>query len=565
MTIRTKIATGIGVLFSLLAIISVLALIAINLLSDKTENLLSANYKTIRYCNEMMHAMDRLPGDTTAYGAFEQALAQQEMNITETGEREATSNVRHWFTALRQKGPDRAVHDSINNKLYHISQLNQRALEQKNRLALQTAADAKMWLSVLISLVLVIGITLALNLPGIVAAPVKRLTDGIREIAKGNYKTRIDLNNQEDEFGQMANAFNRMADRLYEWEHSSMARLMFEKSRVDSIINQMEDAVVGTDADGRILFINGAASGLYHLRAEDVIRKPIADIAAHNDLLKTVLEGGHRGPLKIIVHNKEEFFTLTHKAVRVDDKPLGDVYTLKNVTHFKELDLSKTNLLATISHELKTPISSIKMSATLLEDKRIGTMNEEQQEMVRGIAEDAERLLRLTAGLLNMTQIETGNIQLRFMHIAPLSIVQDAVAAVSMQAHAKNITIHQSITAGLPLVQADADKTALVLVNLLSNAIRYAAAGTTIELTLVREKDTVSFRVKDEGTGIEPRYQARIFDRYFKVPGSVHKMGTGLGLAISKEFIEAQGGSIGVQSEYGKGSTFHFEIPAIAG
>lgn len=563
MTIKTKIATGIGVLFSLLAIISVLALIAINLLSDKTENLLAANYKTIRYCNEMMHAMDQLPGDTSAYDAFDKALAQQEKNITESGERAATLSVRHWFEVLRQNGSDRAAQDNINNQLYHISQLNQRALEHKNRLALQTAADAKMWLSVLISLVLVIGITLAFNLPGIVAAPVKRLTDGIREIAKGNYKTRIDLDNQEDEFGQMAQAFNRMADRLHEWENSSMARLMFEKSRVDSIINQMEDAVLGTDADGRILFINGAASGLYNLRAEEVIRKQVTDIAAHNDLLKTVLEGNHRGPLKIIANNKEEFFTLTHKAVRLDNKPLGDVYTLKNVTHFKELDLSKTNLLATISHELKTPISSIKMSAKLLRDERIGMMNEEQQEMVHNIADDTERLLRLTAELLNITQIETGNIQLKFMHIAPMSIINEAIAAVSMQAQAKGIIIHQSIPDQLPLIQADADKTALVLVNLLSNAIRYSSEGTTIELDVVQKKDTVSFQVKDQGEGIEPRYQARIFDRYFKVPGSINKTGTGLGLAISKEFIEAQGGSIGVQSEYGNGSTFYFEIPSI--
>ena len=340
-----------------------------------------------------------------------------------------------------------------------------------------------------------------------------------------------------------------------------MARLMFEKARVDSIINQMEDAVLGTDAEGRVLFINGVASGLYNLNSDSIVGKTIQEVAAHNDLLQTIIAGKLNGPLKIVLDGKEQFFTVAHKAVQTDEKSLGDVYTLKNVTHFKELDLSKTNLLATISHELKTPISSIKMSAKLLKDDRVGNMNDEQRDMVASITDDAERLLRLTAELLNLTQIETGNIQLKFMHISPKSIINEAVAAVFMQAQSKGISIHQSVPENLPLIHADADKTALVLVNLLSNAIKYSPEGATVELSVSPKSSQVSFAVKDEGEGIDPRYQARIFDRYFKVPGSINKIGTGLGLAISKEFIEAQGGRIEVSSEYGQGSIFQFQLP----
>lgn len=563
LTIKTKIATGIGVLFFLLALISAVTLIAINLLSNRTENLLTANYRTIRYCNQMLHAMDNLRYDRSAYADFEQALKGQEANITERGEREATARVRRAFEVLKGDPANQAVEARINNQLFAISQLNQRALERKNSLALQTAGKAKLWLSLLTTLVLVAGLSLAFNLPGVVAAPVKRLTDGIREIAAGKYGTRIDLDNQEDEFGQMAQAFNRMAGRLYEWENSSMARLLFEKGRVESIINQMEDAVLGTDAEGRVLFINGVASGLYNLHTDAIVGQPVAEVASRNDLLQAVLDGQARGPLKIIVEGKEQFFTRAHKAVQVAGKSLGDVYTLKNVTHFKELDLSKTNLLATISHELKTPISSVKLSAQLLQDQRVGTLSDEQRELVTSITDDAERLLRLTAELLNLTQIETGNIQLKFVPIAPKEIVDEAVAAVAMQAQAKNTVIHQVLPEGLPLLQADADKTALVLVNLLSNAIKYAAEGTAVTLAVEQQGSRVAFFVKDDGAGIDPRYQTRIFDRYFKVPGSINKTGTGLGLAISKEFIEAQGGSIGVQSAPEQGSTFWFELPTV--
>ena len=217
LTIKTKIATGIGVLFSLLAITSIVALIAINLLSARTENLLTANYKTIRYCNQMMHAIDNLRRDSQAYSDFEAALSEQEKNITEAGEREATSKVREYFELLKKDTAHKNIEDKINDQLYTISQLNQRALEHKNGLALHTAGSAKMWLSILITLVLIAGFSLAFNLPGIVASPVKRLTDGISEISRGNYKARIDLTNQKDEFGQMAQAFNRMAGQLDEW------------------------------------------------------------------------------------------------------------------------------------------------------------------------------------------------------------------------------------------------------------------------------------------------------------------------------------------------------------
>jgi signal transduction histidine kinase len=560
LSIKTKIASGIAVMFGLLMVTCIVALVALNLVSAKMENLLTANYKTIRYCNQMMHALNALPQSPQAYREFEAALSAQEKNITEPGEFSATAKVRAYFSQLQSGNRPQAVLDSINDTLYYISIINQRALEHKNRQALGTAASAKLWLTILTTLVMLVCFSLAFNLPGVVAAPLGQITEGIREIGRMNYKARINLSNK-DEFGEMATAFNKMAERLDEWESSSMARIMFEKSRIDSIINQMEDAVFGLDAEGRILFINSAAAALFFINPSEVTGKLANDVAQHNDLLRAILSNDLVYPLKIVVDNKEQFFNLNQKAVVSDGKSLGDVYTLKNITQYKELDLSKTNLLATISHELKTPISSIKMSANLLADARIGAVNAEQHEMVANIIDDADRLLRLTAELLNLTQIETGNIQLRFQHIQPKLIVDEAVAAVNMQAHQKSIQIVQHMPDLLPLILADADKTALVLVNLLSNAIKYSPNNSTVSVSLKQEGSKVSFVVQDEGEGIDDIYLSRIFDRYFKVPGSINKTGTGLGLAISKEFIEAQNGKITVKSQIGKGSSFQFSLP----
>jgi len=237
---------------------------------------------------------------------------------------------------------------------------------------------------------------------------------------------------------------------------------------------------------------------------------------------------------------------------------IGQVIVLRNITPFHELNEAKTNFIATVSHELKTPISSIKMSARLLTDPRVGELNGEQQELIRSITDDSDRLLKITGELLNMSQVETGNIQLKLQPASPVTIVEQALQAVQFQAQQKRIQIHSVIGENLPFIQADVEKTSWVLINFLTNAIKYSPEQSGIEVTASRDHDQVEFVVKDHGRGIDEKYLPRIFDRYYKVPGSHDRNGTGLGLSISKEFIEAQGGHIWVDSQVGEGSQFGF-------
>jgi len=559
--IKSKIALGISLLFGLLLTISVVAFIFINLLSAKTENLLTANYLTMRYCNQMRHGLDESLHDTSAINLFENNLKAQENNITESGESEATQKLRLYFEMFKSGERTRAVTDTINKQLFAIFMLNQKALEHKNSVALNTASQAKFWISTLTAILVLIGFTLTLNFPGYIADPIRMLTEGIKEIAQKNYSKRIYLDNK-DEFGEMAAAYNQMAEKLYEFENSSLSKLMFEKKRVETIINQMEDAVIGLDAENRVLFINHMAEGLFNLKAADIVAKYAPDIALHNDLLRTVLQKNENNKgLKIIVDGKESYFTIDYRTVAVDKNNIGEVLTLKNITSFKELDISKTNLLATISHELKTPISSIKMSTRLINDGRIGPLNKEQKELVTNIDEDADRLLRITSELLNMTQIETGNIQLKLQKVPPKEIVTNALQAIQVQAEQKNIQFQVDCPDDLPSVFADSDKTSWVLINFLTNAIKYTPENGNIIVKISPQDNYLQFSVQDVGVGIEEKYLSRIFDRYFKVPGSIEKSSTGLGLAISKEFIDAQRGQIEVKSKYGQGSTFSFLLP----
>ncbi|MGC4058115.1 MAG: histidine kinase dimerization/phospho-acceptor domain-containing protein [Chitinophagaceae bacterium] len=437
---------------------------------------------------------------------------------------------------------DSSVIDSANKFVLTINQLNQHALEYKNAQAMQVASSAKLWVSIITAVLILISFTLAVNFPDYIAGPVRLLTEGITEIAQKNYSKRIYLDNK-DEFGEMAAAFNTMAEKLYDYENSSINQVLFEKQRVETIINQMNDGVIGLDAKGRILFINVTAQHLLHLTAQESKGRYAPDLALKNDLLRMILQNEPGvEPLKIIVEGKEHYFSIDNRSVHTDDQSIGEVFILRNITSFKELDISKTNLLATISHELKTPIASIKMSLKLLKDQRTGLLNTEQQEMVMNVQEDAERLLQLTGELLHMTQIETGHMQLRLQEVQAASVTEQALKVLRTQAEARDVALLVSIAPGIPAVNADADKASWVLINILGNAIKYSKASGVVQLTVNCQDNAVWFSVQDSGPGIEDQYTGKVFERYFKVPGSGFA-GTGLGLAISKELIEAQGGT----------------------
>ena len=560
-SIKSKIALGISILFALLLAVSIVAIVFINLLSSKTENLLTANYNTIQYCTEMSEAIDDAAADSLAFSKFEINLEAQEHNITEVGEYEATQSLRNYFEQVKNGDHDTGLLHKIKNEIYQIYLLNQKALQRKNTNALNTARDARLWLTLLTTILVLISFSLVLNFPGYIANPIRLLTEGIKEVAQKNYDKRIYLDNK-DEFGEMADAFNIMAKKLYDYEHSNLSRLMFEKKRVETIINQMEDAVIGLDADNKVLFINHMAEGLFNLKEKNITARYAPDVALQNDLLRTILQKKpNSSPLKIIVNGKESYFSVDYRTVYSEDKNIGEVITLKDITTFKELDISKTNLLATISHELKTPISSIKMSTQLVTDERIGGLNAEQKELISNIEDDANRLLRITGELLNMTQIETGNIQLKLKKADSGEIIKNSVEAVQLQAEQKNIKLEFNYPVAPIYVFADEDKTSWVLINLLTNAIKYSPVSSKIIISVLSAGNEVKFQVQDFGKGIEEKYLPRIFDRYFKVPESLEKGSTGIGLSISKEFIDAQNGNIYVKSEYGKGSTFSFSLP----
>ncbi|RYU89611.1 HAMP domain-containing protein [Mucilaginibacter terrigena] len=579
MKVRTKLRLGFGFLFLVVLFFGAAALFYIRDISENSKVILKNNYESLSFAREMRSILDDspVPLDKAALDKFDTYLTKQEANITEPGEQKHTRDLRSSLLFLKRNTDVKQQNVAIKvirKSLRDVEYVNMQAIVRKDNAARASVDRATLFLGLVGAFTFLVLFSFSVNFPGYIADPLKALIDGIREIGQGNYSKRLHFE-QNDEFAEVANAFNQMAARLNEWENSNLATVISEKRRIETIIEQMQDAIIGVNERQEILFMNDAARKTLNITGDKVIGQNTATLTKTNDLLKSILrdDAGIK-PFKIVLDSREMYFQMQSSdivvpnmqekkgALQLANRSAGKVYILKNITEFKERDEAKTNFIATISHELKTPIASIKMSLQLLNDQRVGTINTEQEQLVNHIKDDNDRLLKITSELLELSQVETGNIQLNFVPVNPMQIVDYAITSIKFQADQKQVQLEIIKDDNLPEVQVDIEKTAWVLVNFLSNALRYSAEKSKIEIRVTAKNKQVQFAVKDFGKGIDETYQKRLFDRYFQVPtDGQNKSGSGLGLAISKDFIEAQGGTIGVESEMGAGSRFWFQLP----
>lgn len=605
MTLKTKISLSLVFLFSIILVLGGMSAYYLNRLSEDSQAILKDNYISLEFGSNMQKALASLnyygkpdPGALTDFG---ENLTKQERNITEVGERDLTNTLRREFNRLRTGTTDSVTISRIQQTLFALDDLNRQAIVRKSDTAKETAKDALVWLSAIGTLCFLIVFSFVINIPSYIANPLRELTRGIKQVASRNFEERLHFRSS-DEFGELASSFNSMAQKLDEYEHSNLARVLFAKKRIDTLVQIMNDAIIGLDEKRVILFVNPVASRLLGVEEGQLVGKYAPDVALTNDLMRTLIQdimpddtgtngsglpntSGKDAPgalLKIydpapagIETNgkissspgKESYFTKQIQSVEVtptgeyQSVQAGYVIVLQNVTSYKELDLAKTNFIATVSHELKTPISAIKMSLKLLSDNRIGPLNEEQRQLAGSVGDNTDRLLKISGELLNMTQVESGQIQLQVRPVAPAELVQVATDALQTQAEQKQIRFNLSLPADLPLVKADTDKASWVLINFLSNAVRHSPDNALIDISAQRIGSQVEFTVRDYGPGLRPEHRERVFDRYFRAPGINGQLsGTGLGLAISKEFIQSMGGEVGLHNEVSPGAAFFFRL-----
>lgn len=601
---KTKLYAGLGFLAFLILLLWASGLVFINTLAENSSAIIRNNNRTVFYMENMEQALSELQtavttGNESSHDNLKSQLRSnlqlQQQNITEEGEQDLTQQLDQTITTylglyrqLKQPtGNSGQTAQSLSiqygkaqDLLSDITQMNLDAINRKNETAQQTASRVILYMTIIGALSVVMAIGMLARYPGYIINPIRELIDRIKKIANQNYDQRLEFDTG-DEYQELAEAFNTMATRLQEYESSNLAKLMNEKERIEAIINHMPEAVVGLNKEKNILFVNSKAGELIGASEDVLVGQYAPDLASETNLMGDLIRGlsddsdaeheenGKPNIIKVTsgdrtnYYSKETIPVLTSYRKQESQQQIGTIITLKNVTHFQEMDQAKTNFIAVVSHELKTPIASINMSLRLLEDERVGQLNPEQTDLIKSIRSDADRMKKTTRELLDLSRIETGNIRLNTQQANPLDLIEYAYETMIAQAQQKEISLEIACENNLPNVRADIQKTVWVLVNLISNAVRYTPEEGLIRLKAEKGRGLVTFSVIDTGEGIPPEYLDKIFQKYFQIQNDHNGTGSGLGLAIAKEFINAQGGEIGVNSTMEKGSTFYFSLPTV--
>ena len=445
---------------------------------------------------------------------------------------------------------------------------NENALFARKEEAQQTVSRAWAVLAVFFLLAAVIGFFALKLYTDKLFRPIYEITQNLKAVRQGNLNRKSSVRSN-DELGALCEEFNNMTQRLLEFERSTMGQLLSERNRTMAIVRSITEPLVILDGNQRVTLLNHSAEELFGLFTSD---------SAGQDFLSVIRRSRFHEPLSQILRDpgayQEEvlcigssddarYFNVTLTPLHYEGIDPGSVILVfYDITELKRLDTMRSDFIATISHEFKTPLTSIVFGADLLSDGSLGALNPAQGEVVTTLKEDGERLARLVSDLLLLSRIESPNLIYQFVPCDLAGIIRSALPQFLPLAEQGGVSLAAQPGADLALGLAGPDKIKWVLNNLLSNAVKYTDPGGRI---LVRARLTgasVTCEVSDTGEGIPPAFLERIFDKYVQVSSyDLELRGSGLGLAVAKSIILAHNGRIWCESELHQGSSFYFPLP----
>ena len=339
--------------------------------------------------------------------------------------------------------------------------------------------------------------------------------------------------------------------------------LSVEASRrqLEAILNSTPDPVLVIDPQGRLMLANPAAGKAVGMDVPQSMGEPIDKLIQQQPLLDLLKETQDERKSVEIAFPGGRTYLATASSVMAEGRPVGRVCVLRDVTHFKELDSMKSEFVATVSHDLRSPLTLMRGYATMLE--MVGQINEQQQGYVRKIISGVENMSRLVNNLLDLGRIEIG-VGLQVENVSVRDIVERVAGALQLQAAQKNITLSAEPASNLPAaIEADQALLHQGVYNLVENAIKYTPAGGRVTLSVRATSVHMLFEIRDNGIGIAPADMPRLFEKFYR--GNQREAraqhGSGLGLAIVHSIAERHGGKVWVESELGKGSSFFLQVP----
>ena len=597
--LRHKISLGFGGLLLIMMIIGMQSIVQFKNLGQSIDVILRENYLSVVACQEMKEALERIDSGILfsflGYAeegtkqirkneaAFVKALDIELHNITVPGEREKAIAVKRRYASYLQvshkiENPDLSLEvrrrlyfaellplfQQIKNDAEAILQMNQNNMHAANDLARKQAAAAQRQMVIFLFFGAIIAVAFMVFTGKWILQPINRLIHSSEAIRDGNLDLVVKAESH-DEIGRLSEAFNDMALSLRVLRRSDQAKLDRTRAAANETFSRLPDAVAIVDLEGRIEISTASAKNLFGLKTGSLVQE--ATVGHLNRLFQNIINNDaqkfneEEKLFQLFINGDERYFHADAAPIADrDGHPTGVILILKDVTEQRHVEELKSGLISTVSHQLKTPLTSIRMAIHLLLEEKVGPLSEKQIELLVAAREESDLLHRILSKLIDIRRIEIGRSQMTFQAVSPQTLITEAMEPLRRSAQEGGIDLTTDVPDNLPLVHADTSQISVVFSNLLSNALRYTEPGGRIVVSAEAEEQAVRFAVTDTGSGIPQQYLDRVFDQFFRVPDQKQETGTGLGLAIAKEIIEAHGGIINVESQEGQGTTFSFTL-----
>jgi PAS domain S-box-containing protein len=589
-SLRSRIRNGTLLMLAIALALGIFAVPTVQSLGRAIRETLYRNYTSIEASQHMHAALYNLQL-AQANGTVAAALAPNrdlfthwinvELNdITEVGEGELAADIqrrgKRIFDELANgaRPPASQEYNELHQRIDELIAMNEAAMfradsrstRMSDRLAYEFAAG--------LLLLLLLGTIWAWTLASKLSRPLAELSDHLRSFSLRGPSVRLGQQPLA-ELQTVASEFNRMAERLEQFERLNIDRLIYEKGKTEAIIESLEDGIVLIDPSGIVTHMNEVADIIIGIEREVALGSSFDDLSTnspHYVRIRSALaraaaqpEDSQRLEVELHVRGRDHTYVLKPVPLRqTDGGSFGTILILQDITYLRDKDRARTNLVATLSHELNTPLTSLGFCVELLLRRR--ELDPEQHELLTSIQEDAARMRHLASDLLELARGQVPAITVQSMPIDLAEMVQAVIKGFALQAEQKQVQLEAKIERSAPQIRADPLKLSWVVSNLIANALRYTPCGGTISVSLTGMQSGACLRVSDTGPGIPPQVREHLFERFsqWRVNGS-EPGSAGLGLAIAKEIVDAHGGRIFVDSKLGQGTSFTVELPALAG
>ncbi|MCX5877824.1 MAG: HAMP domain-containing protein, partial [Deltaproteobacteria bacterium] len=508
--IRQKLSMGFGGLLILILIIGVQSIIQLTRLGVSIDVILRENYRSVIACQEMKEALERMDSgilfallgysqEGTEFirkneSVFENALQTELNNITLPGEGDKAAHVQELFrqyrkilkTAENMETPLPERHHIYFTQLFPLFQeikttagqildMNQQNMSDANDRARSKAASSRKYMYMLLLAGAVVAVGFVIFTEKWILRPIHRLIRSAEEIKGGNLDLVVPIESK-DEVGRLSEAFNAMAEGLREIRRSDLARLARIQDSTQHTFNSLPDAVAILDLQGRVEVATESAKTVFGLKPGNQIQSlPLKWLAElYDNVLRHARPSGPEHNGSAIQHfdkGEERFFRpMVVPILNNEKQPTGVVMTLKDVTEQRLQDELKRGVISTVSHQLKTPLTSIRMAIHLLLEEKVGPLTEKQAELLVAAREDSDRLHGILNNLLDISRIESGRVKMEFRAVSPREMAMEALESFRTAAHDQGVTLDVELPEDLPEVWADTTRVSHVFGNLLSNA-----------------------------------------------------------------------------------------------